>query len=49
MGGAYQDFSPNLDSQVCQNLYPVLDQQGGKKILSLEGIPGLVKIIDFEH
>jgi hypothetical protein len=48
VGGAYEDFSPNLDAQVCENLYPVLDQQGGKTVLSLEGVPGLVKILDFD-
>ena len=40
IGGAYQDKSLNLDAQVCQNLSIVVDQQGGKSILSLEGIPG---------
>ena len=24
-GGSYEDFSKNLNSQVCQNLYPVID------------------------
>ncbi len=40
IGGAYQDKSLNLDAQTCQNLSIVVDQQGGKSILSLEGVPG---------
>lgn len=47
-GGNYEDFSKNLNSQICQNLYPVLDQQEGKSVISLENIPGLVLIVDFE-
>lgn len=48
VGGAYADYSSNLNAQVCQNLYPVLDQQGGKSVASLENIPGLVLIVNFE-
>jgi len=41
VGGAYLGRSPNLNAQVCQNLYPVVDQQGGKSVLALFGVPGL--------
>jgi hypothetical protein len=41
VGGAYQGRSLNINSQVCQNLYPVMDQQGGKKVLALMNTPGL--------
>ncbi len=41
IGGAYLDRSTNLNAQVCQNLYPVMDGQGGKKVLALYGTPGL--------
>lgn len=47
-GGSYEDFSKNLNSQVCQNLYPVLDQQEGKSVISLENVPGLTLILNFE-
>lgn len=42
VGGAYQGRSTNLNAQVCQNYYPVLDKEGGKKIIALYGTPGLV-------
>src|SRR3972149_1425872 len=42
VGGAYQGRSLNLDSQVCQNLYPVVYNEGGKKVLALMGVPGLI-------
>ena len=48
VGGAYNDYSLNLNAQVCQNLYPVIDQQDGKSVLSLENVPGLTLVIDFE-
>ena len=48
IGGSYNDYSLNLNAQVCQNLYPVIDQQDGKSVLSLENVPGLTLIIDFE-
>ena len=48
IGGEYQDFSLNLNAQVCQNLYPVVDQEGGESILSLENVPGLVLIVNLE-
>lgn len=44
VGGAYQGRSLNHNAQVCQNLYPVVDKQDGKKVLSLYGSPGLTRI-----
>uniref|UniRef100_A0A6M3IR80 Putative capsid protein n=1 Tax=viral metagenome TaxID=1070528 RepID=A0A6M3IR80_9ZZZZ len=41
IGGAYQGRSSNLNAQVCQNLYPVIDNQGGKSVLALYPTPGL--------
>lgn len=41
VGGAYTGRSKNLNAQVCQNYYPVLDKQGGKKVIALMGTPGL--------
>jgi hypothetical protein len=46
IGGAYQDKSFNMDAQVCQNLSVVVDQQGGKSVLSLEGISGGIGLIN---
>ena len=43
VGGAYQGRSLNLNAQVCQNLYPVLDNEGGKKVIALMNTPGLVE------
>ena len=43
VGGAYQGRSKNLNAQVCQNLYPVIDQEAGKHIVALFGTPGLVQ------
>lgn len=40
--GAYAGRSSNVNAQVCQNLYPELDQEGGKSVLALYGTPGLV-------
>ena len=48
IGGSYQGYSKNLNSQICQNLYPVIDNQGGKSILAMEGIPGLTLVVNFE-
>src|SRR4030067_830517 len=47
VGGAYEDRSKNLDSQRCQNLFPVVDQEGGKSVLSLMHIPGLSPLVNF--
>jgi len=41
IGGAYQGRSTNLNAQTCQNLYPVIDNQGGKSVLALYPTPGL--------
>jgi hypothetical protein len=40
-GGAYKGRSTNLNAQVCQNFFPIIDNQDGKSILSLMGTPGL--------
>jgi hypothetical protein len=40
VGGHYLGRSSNVNAQICQNLYPVVDKQGGKA-LSLVGTPGL--------
>lgn len=47
VGGAYTGRSKNLNAQVCQNYYPVLDKQGGKKVIALMGTPGLLEVHDF--
>jgi len=47
IGGAYQGRSTNLNAQVCQNFYPVIDNQDGKSILALMGTPGLTVWKDF--
>ncbi len=41
IGAAYEARSVNLNAQKCQNLYPVIDAQGGKNIIALFGSPGL--------
>ena len=41
IGGAYKDRSPYLNPQTCVNLFPAIDQHGGKHITSLIGTPGL--------
>jgi len=41
IGGAYSGRSTNLNAQVCQNLYPEMDQQGGTNVAALFGTPGL--------
>jgi len=40
VGGSYKGPSSNINAQICQNLFPIADQQGGKP-LSLIGTPGL--------
>lgn len=44
VGGAYEGRSKNLNAQKCQNLYPVVDKQEGKKVLALYGTPGLTRL-----
>ncbi len=41
IGGAYSGRSKNLNAQVCQNLFVVVDQEGGKSVVALMGTPGL--------
>lgn len=41
IGGAYTGRSLNLNAQVCQNLYPVMDNEGGKNAIALMNTPGL--------
>lgn len=41
--GSYSGRSTNINPQVVQNLYPELDQEGGKSVLSLQGTPGMVE------
>ena len=42
IGGAYLDRSSNLNAQVCQNLYPIIDQEhGNKSVAALMNTPGL--------
>jgi hypothetical protein len=42
IGGHYQGRSPNVNSQETINLFPELDQEGGKAIMALAGSPGLL-------
>ena len=46
VGGSYEGKSKNLNAQVCQNLYPVVDQQGGKSVLGLYNVPGTTSYIN---
>lgn len=46
IGGAYSGRSLNLNAQVCQNLYPVLDSEGGKNVIALMNTPGLTFFSD---
>ena len=46
VGGAYEGRSKNVNAQACKNLYPVVNQQGGKEVLSLQHTPGLTVEID---
>lgn len=48
IGGAYEDRSKNVNNQECVNLYPVVDQTGGKP-LSLYPTPGLKEWSDPGH
>jgi len=41
IGGAYEGRSKNLNAQICQNLYPVIDREGGKTVIALMNTPGL--------
>lgn len=44
VGGAYKGRSLNLNSQECQNLFPVLDPLG-KKVKALFGTAGLSEFV----
>lgn len=41
--GSYEGRSSNVNAQVVQNLYPEIDQEGGKSVLALYGTPGMVE------
>ena len=41
VGGSYEGRSKDVNAQKCKNLYPVVNQQGGKEVLSLQHTPGL--------
>ncbi len=47
IGGAYTDWSPNLNAQTCINLFPVIDNKEAKNVLALYGTPGLEAIVYF--
>jgi hypothetical protein len=42
VGGAYTSRSSSVNAQTCVNLFPVVDNQSAKTVLSLFGTPGLV-------
>lgn len=46
VGGAYRGRSLNLNSQQCQNLFPVLDKTGGKSVIALYHIPGITAALN---
>lgn len=46
VGGAYKGRSSNINAQECTNLFPILDQEGGKSVISLAGTPGLASFTD---
>jgi len=46
IGGSYQGKSTNVNSQVCKNLFPVVNKEGGKEPLSIMGTPGLSVYMD---
>jgi len=48
IGGAYTARSTNLNAQQCINLYPVIDQEGGKNVKALYPTPGLKLWKDFQ-
>ena len=49
IGGAYTARSSNLNAQTCINLFPVIDNQQAKTVLSLFGTPGLVPFVQFDQ
>lgn len=46
IGGAYKHISPNINSQRCVNLFPMLDPRDAKVALALYGTPGLTEFCD---
>jgi hypothetical protein len=46
IGGCYIERSPNLSSQQCQNLFPVIDDKEAKAVLSLMNIAGLTSWVN---
>lgn len=48
-GGAYEGRSSDINAQKCQNLFPVIDQLGGKAVVSLFSTPGLTEYIDLGY
>ena len=49
IGPAYTLRSKNLDAQRCINLYPEVDQHGGKNTVALVGTPGLTESTDLDN
>ena len=49
IGGHYEGRSKNLNAQITQNWYPVIDNQDGKSILALMNTPGLKQWIDLDN
>lgn len=49
IGGHYEGRSKNLNAQVTQNWYPVIDNQDGKSIIALMNTPGLKQWIDLDN
>lgn len=41
VGGAYTGISTNLNAQTCINLFPLVDKNDAKQVVSLVGTPGL--------
>jgi len=46
VGGAYSDYSTNLNAQLCINMFPVIDNRGGKEQFALYPTPGLLEFGD---
>jgi len=47
VGGSYQGRSLNINSQRSINLYPTVDQEGGKTVVAMFNTPGLTEWYDF--
>lgn len=43
IGGSYMGRSKNINSQRCINLYPIVDNYGGKSVVAVHGTPGLTE------